>query len=316
MSLSAGRDPLVELDVGLGQALHGELGPARSSPDATSRAARASSVRTRRSAPASAAASPGGTRRRRGLPCGHVGVAGQIAGDHGGRCAAMASSSTTPNDSPCSDGAQKTSAARIRSTFSRSEIRPSHSMRTSPATWRRRASVSGPSPATQRRDPGGQLAHGLQQHRQPLAGLVAAEEQDRGLGRSGTDVRLGVGLQLDPVEDELVLPARRSRHGHRPGVLRHRAAEVELVRPSTARSGPATGTPALSPAAWKVPTRGWDLKSSAVWVDTGSERLVEVHHVEALVAEGPDGAQLGRGVGGDRGHRAVRRRWGCCRRAG
>ena len=47
--------------------------------------------------------------------------------------AAIASISTTPNDSPESDGAQNTSAALIRATFSRSEMRPSHSMRTSPA---------------------------------------------------------------------------------------------------------------------------------------------------------------------------------------
>ena len=60
--------------------------------------------------------------------------------------AAIASSSTMPNDSPPSAGAQNTVAARSRRAFSSSEMRPIHSM---PGTPRRRsASVSGPSPAT------------------------------------------------------------------------------------------------------------------------------------------------------------------------
>ena len=59
--------------------------------------------------------------------------------------AAIASISTTPNDSPCNDGAQKTSAARSRENFSSSVTRPSHSNRGSPAVERVSSSVSGPS---------------------------------------------------------------------------------------------------------------------------------------------------------------------------
>ena len=39
----------------------------------------------------------------------------------------------------------------------------------------------------------------------------------------------------------------------------------------------------------------------------GGHRLVQVEHVEVLVAQGPDGAQRRRGVGGQRRHRAVGR---------
>ncbi len=59
--------------------------------------------------------------------------------------AAIASISTTPNDSPCSDGAQNTAAPRRRANFSASLIRPSHVMRSWPAyCWRSRG-PSGPS---------------------------------------------------------------------------------------------------------------------------------------------------------------------------
>ena len=40
----------------------------------------------------------------------------------------------------------------------------------------------------------------------------------------------------------------------------------------------------------------------------GSHRLVDVEHVEPLVAQGADRAHRGRGVGGERRHRAVGRR--------
>jgi hypothetical protein len=52
--------------------------------------------------------------------------------------AAMASISTTPNDSPCSDGAQKIDAPRSRANFSASLIRPSQLMRVSWPYWARR----------------------------------------------------------------------------------------------------------------------------------------------------------------------------------
>ena len=63
--------------------------------------------------------------------------------------AAIASRSTTPNDSPRSDGAQNTRARFSRSTFSASLIRPSHSTRVSEPNLRLRSAVSGPSEATQ-----------------------------------------------------------------------------------------------------------------------------------------------------------------------
>ena len=59
--------------------------------------------------------------------------------------AAIASISTTPNDSPCSDGAQNTVAPRSRANFSASLIRPSHVMRLSSPCSARSRGPSGPS---------------------------------------------------------------------------------------------------------------------------------------------------------------------------
>ena len=87
-----------------------------------------------------------------------------------GVSAAMASSSTTPNDSPRSDGAQKTSAPRRRAAFSSSVMRPSHSMRRSPATRARRRSVSGPSPAIQSRTWAGSSVMASSSTSSPLRG--------------------------------------------------------------------------------------------------------------------------------------------------
>ena len=64
---------------------------------------------------------------------------------------AIPSSSTTPKDSPRSEGVQNTSAPRILAVRSSSEIRPNQLILPSPATRDRSASVSGPSPATQSR---------------------------------------------------------------------------------------------------------------------------------------------------------------------
>ena len=68
--------------------------------------------------------------------------------------AAIASISTTPNDSPCSDGAQKIDAPRRRANFSASLIRPSQLMRASWPYWARSWAVSGPSLAIHSRASG------------------------------------------------------------------------------------------------------------------------------------------------------------------
>ena len=67
------------------------------------------------------------------------------------------------------------------------------------------------------------------------------------------------------------------------------------------------GRPTLSPAAWKVPTIGACLKSRAVWVAPGAKGSCRWRTSKCLVAQRPDGAELGRRVGGERGHRAVGR---------
>ena len=123
--------------------------------------------------------------------------------------AAIASISTTPNDSPCSDGAQNTSADRSRAIFSSSVTRPSHSNRGSPAVERVSslgvgAVAADPHPYRQR-----VLLHRLDEHVETLAFLVAAaEEHDRivavavGPRRGRSDL-----VEFDTVEQHLVLAA-------------------------------------------------------------------------------------------------------------
>ena len=142
-----------------------------------------------------------------------------------------------PKDSPRSDGAQNTSAAVRRAFFSSSLTRPSHSTRGSPVTRACRALVSGPSPAIHNRTSAGSSGRRAQEHIQPLAGLVAAEEEHR-RPRLGGRRRRRDALDLDAVEHDVVVTAERVVR-HRPRVMAHRAAHVEpLDEPTHARPKP------------------------------------------------------------------------------
>ena len=187
---------------------------ARRRPPATSSARRTSSSSTRRRALASAAASPTGASRA-STPS--VATLRWPSRSEATRAQpdAMASSSTMPKDSPRTDGEQYTVQPRMRAARSSSLMRPSHSMRPSwPKRWRS-SSDCGPSPPTQTCTSGGQLRQRGEEHLEALAGLVPAEEEDRGPGR-GMRRPLGEPLDLDPVVEELVLPAEGALgEGHR-----------------------------------------------------------------------------------------------------
>ena len=154
--------------------------PARCSPEATSSAAHVGSASTRRSASASARASPGRHQQRVAPGAGHVGVAGEVAGHDRASRRPWPRAARRRRTRRASDGAQNTSAARRRRAFSSSLMRPSHSMRVSPATQALQrlgvGAVAGDPEADVRREVG----HGLEQHRQALARLVATDEQDHG----------------------------------------------------------------------------------------------------------------------------------------
>ena len=148
-----------------------------------------------------------------------------------------------------------------------------------------------------------ELVHGLEQHGQPLAGLVAADEEDRrALG--GPRRGLGEALDLHAVEQDGVAAARA------PGGPCARRPRCTATRRSSFLDS--HFTPGREPGVGLGAAGGVEGADQRCGLEEhgrlgrpGAERLVDVDHVERLVAQGPDGAQLGRRVRGDRGHRAV-----------
>ena len=144
----------------------------------------------------------------------------------------------------------------------------------------------------------------VEQHLQALARLVAAEEEDRRtVGRASASA-FGEPLDLDAVEQQLV--------GRRRGTLAASAcassdtAQRRSRRPASQRTpGRATGSRRSRRRRGTCRPAAPAAARSAVMRGAGGERLVQVEHVELLVPQGPDGAELRRGVGRERGHRAV-----------
>ena len=152
-------------------------------------------------------------------------------------------------------------------------------------------------------DVGTEGAHGFQQHGQALSRLVAADEHDRRpLRRPG--IRRLVGRHLDPVPYHLVGPADLVA-GRSHGFLRHRYPQVEVVGGPDAQP-PERPDPAAGSSPVKRPDQGVTPEGQGGQGWPRRERLVEVDHIESLVAEGSDGPHGSGGVGGDGGHRAVR----------
>ncbi len=153
-------------------------------------------------------------------------------------------------------------------------------------------------------DVGREVAQRVEQHGQALALLVAAHEQDRGPARRGRG-GLGEPLDLDAVEQQLVASAEGPL-GRDPGVLRHRAADVEpLGQPPDARLQHGVGRAVARPVERAHQRRV--AEQQGCHGRPRRQRLVHVEDVERLVAQGPDRAELGRGIGGQRGERPVRR---------
>ncbi len=144
----------------------------------------------------------------------------------------------------------------------------------------------------------------LQQDGEPLAFLVPPHEQDRRrLGRMGRTVL--VAPQLHAVEGQVVTSPEVVL-GQLAGVLRHRhpvveptGQEADRVGHEFVRQGTTGGVEGADQWCRPQEQRGHGR--------TGGEGLVQVDDVEVLVPHGPDGPQLSRRVGGDRGDRAVRR---------
>ena len=165
---------LVDRDVALGQPGQRELGHALLAGRRRDRCA----ARRRRGGGATRRATPRGRRARPGAPPGPGGRRCAYPGMSDASTAvpaAIASSSTMPNDSWPSAGAQNTVAALSRAAFSSSVIRPSHStFGRAPVAQRLRL-------GTVARDPEDRVAvetgPRVEQHAETLARLVPAEEQ-------------------------------------------------------------------------------------------------------------------------------------------
>ena len=148
--------------------------------------------------------------------------------------AAIASSSTTPNDSPSSRREARDRSRRgARRAFSSSVTRPSHSTRGISRRTRARPS-RGPSPATHSSASRSSPANASSSTAEALAGLVAADEQDRRARRGprvrrrrtpSTSTPFGRISHVPPnVSLDVALRLLRDRGAHREAVAPSRAA--------------------------------------------------------------------------------------------
>ena len=318
---SAGARPrcVVELEVALGQAVHREARRPGARPTRPARPAqrlvvehpaqRRRPARRRRRAATSSASAPG---------AGDVAVAGQVAGHDRRARPPSPRAARRRRTRRRSDGAQNTSAPRSRARLL-VVADPARATRCGGRRACRPAapSVSGPSPPTQSRTSAGQPAHGVEQHGQALAGLVAADEEDRRARRSATASALANRSTSTPLNSSVVLAAERAA---RPAG--RASSDTAQRRSSRSRQpahapGRASGRRRSSPGGVERADERRGLRTAArSCVGPGRERLVQVDDVERLVAERPDRAQLGRRVGRERGDRAVGRgRDAACRAA-
>ena len=198
---------------------------------------RAASAATDSRARARAPTSPGGT----STPCAPTTARypGRSLATRAAR-AAMASSSTTPKDSPPSDGAHSACAPARRDASSWSSTRPNHTSRALPADGaaaapRYRAPPPPPTRRRRRRGSPDRAGRGrLEQDGEALALFMAADEDDGGAG-GGMGRRAGEALDVDAVADDLVVAPEGA------------SAPWPRLR-STPHNGPPVGPPRPGPA--------------------------------------------------------------------
>ncbi len=180
--------------------------------------------------------------------------------------AAIASSSTIPNDSPSIDGKQASVAPRSRLAFSASETLPSHVTPSTPRACS--AGVSGPSPATHSAAGRSRRANASSSTPRPLRRSWRPTKQ-----MVGTSARIGsavanVGMstpfgRISQGPPKLLSTLRCAsgdtavRTASRSTILRsgRRSASYQPLRPGC--------------AAWKVPTAGMSVASRQVWLMPG-----------------------------------------------
>ena len=162
----------------------------------------------------------------------------------------------------------------------------------------RSAAVSGPSPATQQAYVGSQPGDRLEQHGEALALLVPAQKKIVGPSPDRRGVA-AIAVDLDAVEQHRVVAAAEVATARAPSAsfdtthLQVDARDSQRDEHAARRSG-----------SWTSARRRGTCRRAGRRVHeqrrhrrAGSQRLVEVEHVERLVAQRADGAQRGRGSG-------------------
>ena len=272
-------------------------------PSATSAARRAGSSSSARSAARSASASPGGTSSASRSARDTVAVAVDVGRHERGVPAAIASSSTTPNDSPSSAGKHAMVAPRRRACFSSSRHPPEPLDPRHPAPAQR-VVVAG----RRRRPRGRRHARGRRTRRAAPPGPSGA----RAGRRRGSPARptASRGRRRGWATST---PFGRISHSPPKVWVTWRLASSETAVDTARRriiglqAGPEGLVPAVAAGAGGVERadRGEGGADERGVVGPGRQGLVEVEHVGLERAQRLDGAPGDGPAAGDRRHRAV-----------
>jgi hypothetical protein len=158
------------------------------------------------------------------------------------------------------------------------------------AKFFRLRSVAGHDKADARR----KLTHRLEQYGETLARLVTAKEKDRARFRF-RDRRAGVVRKINTVKEQFVGTANRV-DCHVTSVGRHGTTNIDLARqPPNNRLKPSVGS--ALPRRMKGANDWLRLKQKRRIADSRRKRFMNIHDIEAFVAECSNRAQLRRRVG-------------------
>ena len=219
----------------------------------------------------------------------------------------MASSSTTPNDSP----PQRRGTQDIGTAQSRRQLvvvhPPRPGTRSSPrirAPQRRRSPAPPPPPTRSARRSGPDRREGVEQNTEALALLVAADEQ-HGRPVGGPGLGRGEPFELHAVAHHLVVPPSTVRAVAR--ASGDTAQRTSSRPPPTGPRGRATGR-----RRWPRPgerSRPWPARSARGRrvAGPGGQGFVQVDDVEPAAFTARTARVAATGVERDRGHRAVGR---------
>ena len=295
---------LVELEVALGEAAPSRTRRRVRRPAATSRSRSAASSSTRRSASRSACDVAGRHEQRVAIGAGRRSRSPRSPTRRPACPRPSPSSSTTPNDSPCSDGAQNTVAPRSRAFALGVGDRCRATRRSATVARAQLVGLRARSPTTHSTGVAVESRPRVEQHRETLARLVPADEEHRRAAStaSAPPSRSGRSRCRSTARRTRRRPSSRAR-SRAPTPTRRRGTSG--APSATAARAASTGA-SSSPDAWNVPTIGPLNPISALRHGPGTARLVQVHDVGFDAAQRLGGAPRGRAARRDRRDRTVR----------